>query len=185
MGIKIVVVWLTYKLVLVSLDSWKSQLHPPPPEFVGIGCRFSRKWPKIRIPSWPPKSFQSRLFSLLDVESTKYYIFTSYVWKVKTMSKIADLLCCETQPPQWQFPTHRYWLQAQSKVSWLSFVLHCSPSPKVSHLIKDNQTTKPSFWKMGFSDPAPPAALRIALAVVLREMSEVLPPYWYSLRWEG
>jgi hypothetical protein len=29
---------------------------------------------------------------------------------------------------------------------------------------------------MGFSDPAPPAALRIALVVVLREMSQVLPP---------
>ena len=101
-----------------------------------------------------------------NVESTKCYIFTSYIWKVKNTSKITDLLCCETQPPQWRFPTCRYWLQAQSKVSWQHFVLHCSPSPKVSHRIKCLQTTKPSFWKMGFSDPTPPAALRVALAVL-------------------
>ena len=38
---------------------------------------------------------------------------------------------------------------------------------------------------MGFSDPASPVALRVTLAVVLREMSEVLPPYWYQLQGEG
>ena len=105
-----------------------------------------------------------------NVESTKYYIiFTSYVWKVKNTSKITDLLCCETQPPQWRFPTRRYWLQAQNEISWQHFVIHCSPSPKVSpHRIKCHQTTEPSlFWKMGFSDPTPAsAALQVALAVL-------------------
>ena len=38
---------------------------------------------------------------------------------------------------------------------------------------------------MGFSDPASPVALQVALAVVLREMSEVLPPHWYQLQGEG
>ena len=29
---------------------------------------------------------------------------------------------------------------------------------------------------MGFSDPAPPAALRVALAILQREVNQVLPP---------
>jgi hypothetical protein len=34
---------------------------------------------------------------------------------------------------------------------------------------------------MGFSDPAPPAALRVALEILEREVNQVLPPYWLML----
>ena len=49
MSTKIVVVGLTYKLVLVDLDSWKNRLHPPPnlleldAEFLGIRCQIQSK----------------------------------------------------------------------------------------------------------------------------------------------
>ena len=38
------------------------------PNLLELDAKFSRKWPQIRIPSWSPKLFQSRLISLLDGE---------------------------------------------------------------------------------------------------------------------